>query len=319
MKRLLVLLLLLAPASLFAQQVTGSITATSAVCTNTSCVPFIVPATFAIGQVGGASIQLTGTWVATVTFEASADVNRVVGEPTWVAIGGYNTTTGATATTATANGVFQFAMTGLLGIRVRASAYTSGTVLVAITSSTASPFVSSLGGGGAASTVDITAVGGTAVTTTLPTNLLLVNGQGSGAFAGNGAVGSATIRVVQGSGSTVSSCADETQVLSVPISTAAAANTELVALTAAQTVFVCGYSFIAAGTVDVQLITGTGAACATGETDLTGPYSLVVNSGIAVPNGGAMQTKGLLSNALCIELSAAIQVSGMLSYVKRVP
>lgn len=103
---------------------------------------------------------------------------------------------------------------------------------------------------------------------------------------------------------------------SVAIDTASSGNVELVALTASEQIFVCGYDFIASGAVAVQMIYGTGTACATGETNLTGAYSLAANGGIVkqMPNGNAM--KAAVSNALCIELSGAVQVSGSVQYTK---
>lgn len=114
-------------------------------------------------------------------------------------------------------------------------------------------------------------------------------------------------------------CDDPGQVSSVAISTASSGNVELVALTASQTVYVCGFVVAADGTVGIQFIYGTGTACATGETDLTGVLSLQAREGFVASNGGAVQFKGAVSNALCIELSAAIQVNGVLIYVKKVP
>src|SRR3990167_2260126 len=148
-----------------------------------------------------------------------------------------------------------------------------------------------------------------------PFNLAQVNGTTTD--DGNGAVGTGTLRIVQGSGSTVSSCADETQVTSVVISTATSGNVELVAISGTTVVFVCGFNVIAGGTVGVQFISGTGSACATGETNKTGVYPLVVNSGIAVGNGGAMQFKGAAGEAVCVELSAAVHIDGLLTYVQR--
>ena len=106
-------------------------------------------------------------------------------------------------------------------------------------------------------------------------------------------------------------------VTSVAISTASSGNVQLVALAANETVFVCGWSVMSAGTTAVQLIFGTGAACVTGETDLTGAYPLIANTGISVPNGGAVQMKGDVAEALCIENSNAIQIDGILTYVQR--
>lgn len=111
-------------------------------------------------------------------------------------------------------------------------------------------------------------------------------------------------------------CQDPTLVTSVVVNATASGNTELVALTTNQTIYVCGYNFMSSGTSDTRLVYGTGSACATGETGLTGLYPLIAQTGIAVANAGAPQMKTAVSNALCIELSAAVNVRGIVTYVK---
>lgn len=103
---------------------------------------------------------------------------------------------------------------------------------------------------------------------------------------------------------------------SAKIDTASAGNVELVALSGSTVIRVCGYNFIANGTVAVQMIYGTGTACATGETDLTGAYNLVANSGIVVQSPFWTGMAGAAGNALCIELSGAVQVSGVVFYTQ---
>lgn len=111
-------------------------------------------------------------------------------------------------------------------------------------------------------------------------------------------------------------CADHARLSSVVISTASSGNVELVALNSGDIVYVCGYDVVATGAVAVQFIYGTGTACGTGETDLTGAMPFAANGGISVANTGALQFKNAVSNALCIELSAAVQVDGILKYVR---
>jgi len=104
---------------------------------------------------------------------------------------------------------------------------------------------------------------------------------------------------------------------SVSINTATINNVQLVALSGSTVVYVCGWDVIADGTVGVQLISGTGTACGTGETDLTGVYSFQVREGkVAYAGGGNIVTKTAAGEALCIELSAAIQINGVLSYAQ---
>lgn len=114
-----------------------------------------------------------------------------------------------------------------------------------------------------------------------------------------------------------SACDDDSKLQTVPISSASAGNVQLVALAASEVITVCSFNVVAGGTVAWQLIYGTGTACATGETDITGAYPLVANSGLVVPNTGFAQAKTAASNALCMELSAGTQVDGLLGYVQQ--
>jgi len=112
-------------------------------------------------------------------------------------------------------------------------------------------------------------------------------------------------------------CGNPALVSSTAISTSASGNTSLVALAASQIVYVCGFQVFAGGTTNVSLVTGTGTACATGETALTGAYPFIAQTGIALANGGAVQVKGAPSSAVCIKNSAAVAIAGMLTYVQR--
>lgn len=90
-----------------------------------------------------AVIQLAGTWAGTVTFEAS------VGGDVWAAAQMIVQSSGALATTATANGLFICANPGYWLVRARMSSFTSGVASVAI-----------LTGLGAEQPAAITAAGG---------------------------------------------------------------------------------------------------------------------------------------------------------------
>lgn len=74
-------------------------------------------------------LQLSGTWTGTVQFEASMDNGA-----TFIAIGGYpisgGVATTTVATSATANGNWQFPVGGFTHFRVRASAAMTGTLVV---------------------------------------------------------------------------------------------------------------------------------------------------------------------------------------------
>lgn len=103
---------------------------------------------------------------------------------------------------------------------------------------------------------------------------------------------------------------------SAVISTASSGSAQLVALTSGQTTYVCSYNWMANGTVNVKLVYGTGTNCGTGSTDLTGAYNHTTQTGIAVTSPSWTGIKTAASNALCINLSAAVQVSGVVMYTK---
>jgi hypothetical protein len=89
MKKLLIFVLAVVSLGVAQQQTGGSLTAQGATCaTSGACISLH----FEFNDVASASIQLSGTFTATVQFEASSD-----GGATWVAISGtpLNSTTAA--------------------------------------------------------------------------------------------------------------------------------------------------------------------------------------------------------------------------------
>jgi hypothetical protein len=73
-----------------------------------------------------AAVTISGTWVATVQFEGTVDGTN------WVAVNAYVPSTLAAVTSATANGTWIVPAAALGTIRVRSSAFTSGTIAVTI-------------------------------------------------------------------------------------------------------------------------------------------------------------------------------------------
>lgn len=98
--------------------------------------------------------------------------------------------------------------------------------------------------------------------------------------------------------------------LSVAISTAASGNSILVAGVANKRIRVTGYAVVAAAAVNAKF-QGTGSATV----DLTGALPLAANSGVVSSGGPAQQFAVAQGDALNINLSAAVQVSGHLTYV----
>jgi hypothetical protein len=112
-------------------------------------------------------------------------------------------------------------------------------------------------------------------------------------------------------------CNDPTLTQSVAVSQSALnGNAEVVGLTASQTIYVCGFSLMSSANANLRFVYGTGSACATGETAITGAYPLLANQGLVHANAGAIQFKTASANALCIETSAAANIAGIVTYAK---
>lgn len=104
---------------------------------------------------------------------------------------------------------------------------------------------------------------------------------------------------------------------SVAINTSTSGYTQLVALSAGKKIYVCSFFVQANGTVNVNLAYGTGTTCGTGTTALTGPMPEPTPGAGIAPNGGSSPLFTVpTGNALCVNLSAATQVSGALSYAQ---
>jgi len=108
-----------------------------------------------------------------------------------------------------------------------------------------------------------------------------------------------------------------TNTQSVPINIATAATTQLVAAVSGSAIYVTSWDIIAGGAGNFQLVYGTGALCATGQVALTGAYPLTAQNGIAKGSGAGAVLKIPVSNALCAVTSAAVQMSGSVSYLQQ--
>jgi hypothetical protein len=87
-------------------------------------------ATAATAGQGSAAIQITGTWAATLSFEGTVDGTN------WAALTVKPLGSTKVATATTANGIWRASLSGLQKIRVYCTAYTSGTAVVTIRTST---------------------------------------------------------------------------------------------------------------------------------------------------------------------------------------
>lgn len=100
--------------------------------------------------------------------------------------------------------------------------------------------------------------------------------------------------------------------LSAAISVSAAGSTQIVALTAAQSIRVCHISLSMQAPVDIKLVQGTGANCVVGPADITGVYSTVLALGL----DSSSPIVATVANALCINLGAAVTGGGLIRYSK---
>jgi hypothetical protein len=103
---------------------------------------------------------------------------------------------------------------------------------------------------------------------------------------------------------------------SAPINISSATTTQLVAAVSGKTIYVTAWDVIAAGNGNITLEYGAGSNCGTGTTALTGNYSLAAQFGIAKGNGLGPVLVVPASNALCALTSAAVQMSGSVSYTQ---
>lgn len=102
--------------------------------------------------------------------------------------------------------------------------------------------------------------------------------------------------------------------VSVAISTAT--TTQLVALSAGKTVYVCGFAASIGATTTVQFEYGTGSSCGTGTTALTGVYAPSTGSVLSI-SGEGTKISTITSNALCALSTGTGGINGVLSYVQQ--
>lgn len=103
---------------------------------------------------------------------------------------------------------------------------------------------------------------------------------------------------------------------SVPINVNTATTTQLVALSGTKKIYVTSIGLIAGGTGNVTFVYGTGSACGTGTTALTGAYPLVAQANLTMGSGLGAVLVTPAGQALCVTTSAAVQMSGSVSYAQ---
>lgn len=156
MKKMLLLLFMLAP-SVVAQTYTGAITTNGSTCgTTNACVAAQLPQ-----NAGAVAVEVSGTWTGTLSFEGT------VSGATIVAVNCFAPSSTTAVTSTTAGGVWQCSVTGLSSFWLRGSAAISGSATVYIKTSPASVGTSKSAGGGGISGLTAGTIPKAATSTTI--------------------------------------------------------------------------------------------------------------------------------------------------------
>ncbi len=138
------------------------------------------------------------------------------------------------------------------------------------------------------------------------------------ATAGHGATGAAVPANVTAMGARAGAnsvnVAQGSATVAINVSTAT--TTELVALSGSTQVRVTGIVVIAGGTGNITFVYGTGTACGTGTTSLSGAIPLIANAGLTIGGGLGSVLVAPAGQALCVTTSAAVQMSGFVTYTQ---
>ncbi len=295
-----------------AQVVTENLTTTT--CPGDGCV--------VLGVTDNASVAIgvTGTFVGTLAFEGTLD------GATFTAITVSATATLAQVTTATGTGLWQGSAAGLTAIRVRFSAYTSGTAQVTLQAATSGGSVSSASASGSTNISAINSVTplmGAGATGTGSLRVTLADASAVNVSAingvtplmGAGATGTGSLRVTLATGDPCAG-AKTVQVINQT------ADTQLFVGTASSRTYICHFSVVTATLQNLALVSGTGVICGTsvgpvlgGTTAATG-WNFVANGGIVLGSGvGTVGKSDTDADNICMLQSGAGQVSGVITYV----
>lgn len=100
------------------------------------------------------------------------------------------------------------------------------------------------------------------------------------------------------------------------IAISTATTTEIIALVSGKAIAITSLNVVSAGTGNIQFVYGTGTACATGTTAVTGNYNLIAQAGFALGSGVAPILILPPGKALCATTSAAVGMAGSVSYAQ---
>lgn len=275
----------------------------------------------------GVSVQVTGTWTGTLTFQGSVDGSN------FVSILATNLTSGASVTTTTASGAFSITNAGFRSIRVSATAAMTGTAVVVINQGYAGG-----GGGGASGSVtqgtspwvvapetgsfaedathdEAAKTGGPQVMGECDDTATDAVDEGD---AGRMRINCASRALLTETVDPCSALAKTTDPISIT------ADTVIIAATSGKKNYICSL-VIVAGAAEIASITeGTGSTCGTSEAALAGSttdangLSFAANGGVSAIGGNATIIAGKTANVdTCLNVSGSNRVSGWVTWVQR--
>lgn len=103
---------------------------------------------------------------------------------------------------------------------------------------------------------------------------------------------------------------------SVKIAISTATTTEIIALVANKNIFVTSWDGVSSAAGTFKWVYGTGTACGTGTTDLTGTYAFGASTVVTKGNGLGPILIVPRGNALCATSASTINIQGSVSYAQ---
>jgi hypothetical protein len=103
---------------------------------------------------------------------------------------------------------------------------------------------------------------------------------------------------------------------SAQLNVTTATTTQIIALVAGKTIYVCGMLINSAGTTTVRLVQGNGTNCATAPVNMTPAFNLAASTNVAFGGGLGYVMKSTAGNAICVTNSAAIGTNTLITYTQ---
>lgn len=103
---------------------------------------------------------------------------------------------------------------------------------------------------------------------------------------------------------------------SVPVTISTATTTRLIVGAASKSIYITAVDIVAAGTGNIQFISGTGATCGTGTANVSGNYNLTAQSGFSKGTDLGVVWVLPVAASLCAVTSQAVGMPGSISYAQ---